>query len=49
VLESIRRRDHIDSTRTTSPLTVADDARVIDTSDLNLDEVVDLIVDLVSD
>ena len=49
VLESIRRRDHIDSTRTTSPLTVADDARVIDTSDLNLEEVVDLIVDLVSD
>jgi cytidylate kinase len=49
VLESIRQRDHIDSTRTTSPLTVADDARVIDTSDLNLDEVVDLIVDLVSD
>lgn len=44
VLESIQQRDHIDSTRTTSPLTVADDARVIDTSDLNLDEVVDLIV-----
>lgn len=48
VLESIRRRDHIDSTRTTSPLTVADDARVIDTSDLDLNEVVDLIVDLVT-
>jgi cytidylate kinase len=49
VLEAIRRRDHIDSTRTTSPLTVADDARVIDTSDLNLAEVVDLIVELVTD
>jgi cytidylate kinase len=30
-------------------LTVADDARVIDTSDLNLAEVVDLIVELVTD
>lgn len=49
VLQSLRKRDHFDSTRPTSPLTVADDARVVDTSHLSLDEVVDLIVDLVTD
>lgn len=43
VLESVRRRDHLDSTRAVSPLRPADDAQVIDTSDLSFDEVVQLL------
>ena len=43
VLESVRRRDHLDSTREASPLRPADDAQVIDTSDLSFDEVVQLL------
>ncbi len=40
VLEEINRRDHYDSTRETSPLKQADDAHIIDTSDLSPEEVV---------
>ncbi len=39
VLESIKLRDHLDSTRTVSPLTKADDAIEIDVSSLSIDEV----------
>ena len=49
VLEDVRRRDHIDSTRAASPLRVADGAIVIDSSELDADEVADLIVRLVED
>ncbi|MCR5976814.1 (d)CMP kinase [Gordonia jinghuaiqii] len=41
VLESVNRRDHLDSTRTVSPLRAADDAIVVDTSDKTLSEVLD--------
>lgn len=47
-LESIRRRDHIDSTREASPLTIPKGAVVVDTSDLSLDQVVDAIVSIVA-
>lgn len=40
VLDSINQRDAYDSSRTLSPLKKADDAYVIDTSDLTIDEVV---------
>ena len=43
VLESVVRRDHLDSTRAASPMRPADGARVIDTSDLGFDEVVQLL------
>lgn len=49
VLEDVRRRDHIDSTRAASPLRVAEGAIVIDSSELDADEVADLIVRLVED
>lgn len=49
VLEDVRRRDHIDSTRAASPLRVADGAIVIDSSELDADEVADLVVRLVED
>lgn len=40
---NIAERDRIDSTRDHSPLKAADDAVLVDTSDLTIDEVVDLI------
>jgi cytidylate kinase len=42
----LEKRDFIDSHRDVSPLKKADDAVVIDTSDLSFDEQVDMIVDL---
>lgn len=39
-LEDLNKRDHYDSTREHSPLCQAEDAYVIDTSDLTIDEVV---------
>jgi cytidylate kinase len=47
VERSIMERDRIDSTRADSPLAESSDAVVIDTSDRNVDEVVDSIVALV--
>lgn len=41
--EKIAERDHFDSTREHSPLKPANDAFIIDTSDLNIDQVVALI------
>ena len=49
VLEDLERRDRLDSTRTASPLTVPEDAVVIDTSELGFDEVVERVVGLVRD
>ncbi|MEZ5341630.1 MAG: (d)CMP kinase [Acidimicrobiales bacterium] len=49
IAADISRRDQIDSTRTTSPLTRADDAIELDTSDLSIDEVVALIAGVVAD
>lgn len=40
LVEELRRRDEADSTREASPLRPADDAVVLDTSDLTLEEVV---------
>jgi cytidylate kinase len=41
----IERRDRLDTTREASPLKAADDAIVIDTTDLTVDEVVDRILE----
>ncbi|MDF9829297.1 (d)CMP kinase [Parabacteroides sp. PF5-6] len=38
VLENVLSRDHIDSTREESPLRQADDARVLDNSDMTVEE-----------
>ena len=40
VLADVIRRDHLDSTRAISPLRPADDALIVDTSDMTQDEVV---------
>ena len=45
----IARRDHVDSTRAVSPLTVADDAMRVDTTGKGIDEVVDAVLSLVAD
>ena len=42
--DSIKERDRIDSTRAESPLVVAEDAQVVDSSDLTIDGVADEIL-----
>lgn len=46
IVSEIRERDLRDSTRKVSPLRPADDAMVVDTSDLNLEQVVEELVKL---
>jgi cytidylate kinase len=47
IIDDINRRDKIDSSREESPLTIPDDAIVIDSTNLTIDEVVDLILELI--
>lgn len=47
VLDDIRERDRLDSERALSPLRAADDAVVVDTSDIALDQVLDRLETLV--
>ena len=47
VLQDMIARDKRDSSRATAPLKPADDALIIDTSDLNIDEVLQRIIPLV--
>lgn len=47
VLADVIRRDHLDSTRTVSPLRAADDAIVVDTSDMTQAEVIASLRELV--
>lgn len=49
IAAELERRDRYDSTREASPLHPADDAVVIDTSDLDADGVIAAILDLVAD
>jgi cytidylate kinase len=44
VAADLVRRDHIDSTRAASPLSQAEDALVVDTTDRTVDEVVDAVL-----
>jgi cytidylate kinase len=48
VLADVRRRDHLDSTRAVSPLRAAADAVVVDTSEMTESEVIDHLLDLVT-
>lgn len=48
VLADVRRRDHLDSTRDTSPLRAADDAVVVDTSEMTERQVVGHLIDLIA-
>jgi cytidylate kinase len=49
VADDIARRDRLDSTRAASPLTKADDAVELDTTDLEVDEVVARLAELVAE
>jgi cytidylate kinase len=46
IAEALAARDHADSTRKASPLRPADDAIIIDTSDLSVDEVVERVLSM---
>ena len=46
ILNAMRRRDHIDSTRAMAPLKVAEDAIVIDTNDLTIEQVLEKVREL---
>ncbi|MFG1935343.1 (d)CMP kinase [Mycobacterium sp. NPDC048908] len=47
VLADVKRRDHLDSTRKVSPLRAAEDALIVDTSDMTESQVVAHLLDLV--
>ncbi|MEG1996440.1 MAG: (d)CMP kinase [Oscillospiraceae bacterium] len=47
LLEDIKKRDYNDSTRAISPLKQADDAVLADTSDLNLEESIELVKSII--
>jgi len=49
IAAALAARDDADSSRATSPLRPADDATVIDTSEIGIDRVVETIIDLVAD
>jgi CMP/dCMP kinase len=49
VLADVQRRDHLDSTRAVSPLRAADDAIIVDTSDMTESEVVRHLVKVVEE
>jgi cytidylate kinase len=48
IVENLRKRDHIDSTRAESPLRRAADAVLLDTTHLMIDEQVDFVLERVS-
>ncbi|MFD1813506.1 (d)CMP kinase [Rhodococcus gannanensis] len=49
VLADVQRRDHLDSTRAVSPLRPADDAVLVDTSEIGIDDVIDRLLTVVRD
>lgn len=49
IAAELARRDHLDSTRAVSPLRAAEDASIVDTSELGIDEVVAEVLALAED
>lgn len=47
VIEEIQRRDIIDSTRVESPLTQTEDSRLVDTTNMTIEETVNLIISVI--
>ncbi|ADK28775.1 (d)CMP kinase [Corynebacterium pseudotuberculosis] len=47
VLEDVKKRDHIDSTRAVDPLRPAADAVIVDSSELSLEQVIETIIALI--
>jgi cytidylate kinase len=48
ILANLRKRDLIDSTRQESPLVQAEDAQILDTSHITIDEQVDFVLQQVA-
>ena len=48
ILKSQLERDHSDTSRTTGALKIADDAIVVDTSDMNIDEVINYLFEYIN-
>ena len=48
IIENLRKRDHLDSTRAESPLRRAPDAVLLDTTHITISEQVDFVLDRVS-
>ncbi len=48
VMESLKKRDQIDSTRKTDPLVVAPGAQVIDSTSMTLEDVIQTVIDAVA-
>lgn len=48
ILEQIKKRDHDDSVRSLAPLKAADDAVIIDSSTMTIDEVVQFMMDTIT-
>ena len=49
IQKNLEERDHLDSTRTESPLIQTEDAIILDNSDINQDEQLDIALDLVNE
>ncbi len=49
VLADVQRRDDLDATRAVSPLVPAADAKMLDTSELDLEEVIQEVLDIIED
>ncbi|AJE33123.1 MAG: (d)CMP kinase [Corynebacterium humireducens] len=49
VLADVIRRDELDSSRATSPLRPAEDAHIIDTSEMTLDQVLETLINIVKE
>ncbi len=47
IMQELLKRDHLDSTREASPLKQAEHAHLIDTSDMSIEEVVNIILSLI--
>ena len=48
IRENLQKRDHIDSTRKESPLRRAEDAHLLDTSHMTIDEQVEFVMEKVA-
>ena len=48
IIENLKKRDYIDSNRAESPLRQADDAELLDTSFITIDEQVDFVMQKVA-
>lgn len=47
IVDDINKRDHNDMTRENSPLKIAEDAIIIDTSELSIDEVINKLINII--